>query len=177
MPCYKAAGNTSLSFIAREQRRHPSHPLSWNQLNYHWWKGAELSRIKLVVADDSDGFRRALVRFLSNYFSVLDAVADGRELINSATLVNPDVIVSDVCMPIFTGLEAMRELYANGLKIPFVFVSGGENTLGDHVSFVSKDKIAHQLVPAIHQSVSGSPFVSHRPLVSDDRRPGPVLLG
>jgi hypothetical protein len=47
-----------------------------------------------VVADDSDDFRRALARFLSNYFEILDAAADGRELINSATLVNPDVIVS-----------------------------------------------------------------------------------
>jgi CheY-like chemotaxis protein len=114
-----------------------------------------LSRIKLVVADDNDSFREALVRFLSNYFDVLDAVSDGGELIDSATLVNPDVIVSDVCMPLFTGPEAMHELYANGVKIPFVFVSAGENTLGDHLSFVSKDKITHQLVPAIQKSVSG----------------------
>ena len=114
-----------------------------------------MSRIKLVVADDNDSFREALVRFLSNYFDVLDAVSDGGELIDSATLVNPDVIVSDVCMPLFTGPEAMHKLYANGVTIPFVFISGGENLLGDHVSFVSKDKIAHQLVPAIHKSVSG----------------------
>jgi CheY-like chemotaxis protein len=114
-----------------------------------------LSRIRLVVADDNDAFRENLVRFLSRHFEVLDAVADGGELINSATLMNPDVIVSDVSMPVFTGLEAMHELYANGLKIPFVFVSAGENTLGDHVSFVSKEDIIHQLVPAIHKSVSG----------------------
>ena len=108
-----------------------------------------------MVADDNDDFREALVRFLSQYFDILDAVSDGGELIDAATLVNPDVIVSDVCMPLFTGPEAMHELYASGVRIPFVFVSAGANTLGDDVSFVSKDKIAHQLVPAIHKSVSG----------------------
>lgn len=135
----------------------------------------ELSKIKLVVADDSDGFRKALVRFLSNYFEVLDAVADGGELIDSATVVNPDVIVSDVCMPVYSGLEAMRELYANGLEIPFVFVSGGKNTLGDNVIFVSKDNITDQLVPAIHKSVSDSQFALRGPLVEDGRRSGPVF--
>jgi len=119
-----------------------------------------LARIKIVIADDDDDFRKALVRFLGNYFEILDAVGDGGELIHSATFMNPDVIVSDVCMPIFTGPEAMHELYANGFRIPFVFISGGENALGNHVSFVSKDKITHQLVPAIHKSVSGSLFVS-----------------
>jgi CheY-like chemotaxis protein len=108
-----------------------------------------------VVADDDDAFRDSLVRFLSKHFDVLDVVSDGGELIDSATLVNPDVIVSDVCMPLFTGPEAMHELYANGIRIPFVFISAGENTLGDHVSFVSKDEITHQLVPAIQKSVSG----------------------
>jgi CheY-like chemotaxis protein len=135
------------------------------------WKGEELSRIKLVVADDDDAFRRYLVWFLSNYFQILDAVADGSELIDSATLVNPDVIVSDVCMPVFTGPEAIHELYAKGHKIPFVFIGPGENILGDHVSFVSKDKIAHQLVPAIHKSVSGSLSVSRRLPAADGMLP------
>jgi CheY-like chemotaxis protein len=135
-----------------------------------------LAGIKLVVADDNDSFRKALVRFLSNYFVVLDAVTDGGELINSATLLNPDVIVSDVCMPIITGPEAMHELNTRGITIPFVFVSAGENKIGDHVLFVSKDKITHQLLPAIQKIVSDSPFVSHKTLTADDRRPGQVLL-
>ena len=131
-----------------------------------------MSRIKIVIADDDDAFRNSLVRFLHSHFEVLDAVADGGELIGSATVTNPDVIVSDVCMPVCSGPEAMHELYANGLKIPFVFISGGKDMSGDHVSFVSKDKITYQLVPAIQKSVSDSPFVSRGSAALDEKLPG-----
>jgi two-component system, OmpR family, response regulator Irr len=114
-----------------------------------------LSGIKLVVADDDDTFRESLVLFLTNYFEVLDAVADGEELINSVTLANPDVIVSDVYMPTITGPEVMQELDKLGIIIPFVFIGAMDDILGDHDLFVSKVNIAHQLVPAIHKSMSG----------------------
>jgi CheY-like chemotaxis protein len=131
-----------------------------------------MSRIKLVIADDDTSFRVGLVRFLSNFFDILDSVADGGELINSATLVNPDVIVSDVYMPVFTGPEAMNQLYADGIKIPFVFISAGENIFGDHISFVPKDKVAHQLVPAILRSASTSLLVLRGSPPPDGRFPG-----
>jgi CheY-like chemotaxis protein len=114
-----------------------------------------LARIRLVVADDNAEFLEELVRFLGNHFEVLAAVADGEELINSAILVNPDVIVSDVCMPVFTGPEAMQELHTRGIKIPFVLISADENASGKHTSFVFKDKIPNQLVEAIHKVISG----------------------
>jgi CheY-like chemotaxis protein len=114
-----------------------------------------LTRIRIVVADDNDGFLEELVRFLGNHFEVLDAVSDGGELINSAIVAGPDVIVSDVCMPVFTGPEAMQELHTRGIKIPFVFISAEENTFEKHTSFVSKDKIPYQLVQAIQKIISG----------------------
>jgi len=115
---------------------------------------ATLSKLKIVVADDHESIRRLLVRFLSHEFEVLDSVEHGMELMAAAILLNPDVIVSDVCMPRLSGPEAMDELNTRGLHIPFVFISSGENILGPQASFVSKQDILRDLVPAIYRAAA-----------------------
>ena len=113
-----------------------------------------MSKIKIVVADDHDTIRRLLVRFLSREFEVLDAVEHGLELMGAAIALNPDVIVSDVCMPRLTGPEAMDELKMRGLHIPFVFISSGANVVESRASFVPKENILRDLAPAIHRAAS-----------------------
>jgi CheY-like chemotaxis protein len=111
-------------------------------------------RIKLAIAEDNEVFRTLLVGFLSCYFEILDAVPDGRSLVDCVLLRNPDVIVSDVSMPIVTGPQAMHELSTRGINIPFVFISAGKNELAENLLFVSKAKIVDELLPAIQKSLS-----------------------
>jgi CheY-like chemotaxis protein len=119
-----------------------------------------LSKIKIVIADDHGDFRRLLVRFLSREFEVLDSVEHGMELIGSAIVLNPDVIVSDICMPRCSGPEAMDELNMRGLPIPFVFISSDETMMGPEALFVRKEDILKELVPAIFRAASGQPYSS-----------------
>jgi CheY-like chemotaxis protein len=113
-----------------------------------------MGKLRIVVADDHESIRRSLVRFLSHEFEVLDAVEHGIELMGAAISLNPDVIVSDVCMPRLTGPEAMDELKMRGIHIPFVFISAGENVIRPQASFVPKDEILKNLVPAIYRAIS-----------------------
>lgn len=78
--------------------------------------------LRVLVADDHEKMRVRLVQILEREFSVVAAVADGYELIEAATRLRPDVIVSDVLMPHLTGTEAMMTLNSGGIEIPFVFV-------------------------------------------------------
>ena len=78
--------------------------------------------LRVLVADDHEKMRICLVKILEREFSVVAAVGDGYELIEAATRLKPDVIVSDVLMPHLTGTEAMLTLNAGGAEIPFVFV-------------------------------------------------------
>ena len=119
-----------------------------------------MSKLRVIVADDHAALRHKLVLHLSCEFGVLDAVADGSELVNSALLLNPDVIVSDISMPQLTGLEAMNELSARGLSIPFVFISAGENMVEDRASFVAKIDLCNEIIPAIYTAASGRIYVS-----------------
>lgn len=119
-----------------------------------------MSKIKIVIADDHRDFRQLLVRFLSREFEVLDSVEHGMELIGSAIVLNPDVIVSDICMPRLSGPEAMDELNMRGLHIPFVFISSSKDALGTEASFVPKEDVLKNLVPAIYGAAAGRRYSS-----------------
>ena len=113
-----------------------------------------MSKLRIVIADDHENLRRHLVRFLSREFEVLDAAEHGLDLMAAAILLNPDVIVSDVYMPRLGGPEAMDELNMRGLHIPFVFISSGENVIRSNASFIPKEDIMKNLVPAIYRAAA-----------------------
>jgi CheY-like chemotaxis protein len=83
--------------------------------------------LRVLVADDHDSMRKCLVDVLDRDFVVIGAVSNGHDLINAAVRMQPDVIVSDVQMPLLSGTEAMRSLQDGGLDIPFVFVCSDES--------------------------------------------------
>ncbi len=119
-----------------------------------------MSKIRVIVAEDHEMLRRQLVQFLSSEFGVLDAVDNGMQLIDSALLLNPDVIVSDIFMPQLTGVQAMKELSAMGLNIPFVFISSDEALVGQRASFVAKTDLRDEIVQAIYAAASGQIYTS-----------------
>jgi CheY-like chemotaxis protein len=116
-----------------------------------------VGKLKLVIADDQEDFRRLLVRFLDPQFNILDSVGHGVELVGSAILLNPDVIVSDISMPMLSGPQAMEDLHMRGLHIPFVFISAGENAVESGALFVKKEDVLQKLVPAIYIAASKRP--------------------
>jgi len=66
---------------------------------------------RILVADDNSDMRQYLSRLLSEQYKV-EAVADGQAALHAAHTTLPDLIVSDVMMPILDGfglLKALRE--------------------------------------------------------------------
>ena len=80
---------------------------------------------KILIVDDEEPTRRALVRILganSNYS--VTVASDGVEGLELAKLDPPDLIVSDVTMPGLDGLkmvDAIRD--ALGRKVPVIFLT------------------------------------------------------
>jgi CheY-like chemotaxis protein len=96
---------------------------------------------------------------------VVAAVADGRKLVDAAMSLLPDVIVSDISMPLLTGIEAMEELHRKGYEIPFVLVSTANSGAEDYVkrgamAFVNKVDIGHDLLVAVFSAALGQVCVS-----------------
>ena len=67
--------------------------------------------LKILLAEDQDLVRDSLRRLLNSLgYDDVTAVADGSALVTRAQLQTPDLVITDVHMPLFDGLEAMDRL-------------------------------------------------------------------
>jgi DNA-binding NarL/FixJ family response regulator len=71
-----------------------------------------MGSLRLLVADDHDVVRKGVRALLEEQpgWEVAAEAADGREAVEKAKLVHPDVTILDLSMPELNGLEAAREI-------------------------------------------------------------------
>jgi DNA-binding NarL/FixJ family response regulator len=89
-----------------------------------------MSAARVLLADDHALFVEALAQLLAPKYDVVDIVEDGKALLDSWELHKPDVIVTDITMPIMNGLEAVRRLQKAGCTSKVVFL-----TMHDEIDF------------------------------------------
>jgi DNA-binding NarL/FixJ family response regulator len=72
--------------------------------------------IRVVLADDQELVRAGFQALLDaqDGIEVVGAAADGREAIELARKLEPDVILMDIRMPVLDGLQATREIAKDG---------------------------------------------------------------
>jgi DNA-binding NarL/FixJ family response regulator len=113
-----------------------------------------MRRLRILIAEDHEQMRRQLVRLLGPEFDIVGNVPDGGKLVDLAISLNPDIIVSDIRMPVLTGPEAMKVIHVAGYDIPFVLISisscGAEEFIKQGaMAFVEKLDIGYDLAPAV----------------------------
>jgi CheY-like chemotaxis protein len=89
---------------------------------------------KILVVDDESNIARILAYELKKEGYEVTTAKDGQEGLEKARAENPDLIVSDIMMPIMDGYEFCRQLKSDPRhrSIPFIFLtakSGDENKL------------------------------------------------
>ncbi|MBI3004894.1 MAG: response regulator [Ignavibacteriales bacterium] len=87
---------------------------------------------KVLVVDDDDAFRVAIVRVLQEEgFTIVEAT-DGADGLEKATRQNPDLIVSDVFMPNMNGFMMVEELQKDKRTsgIPIIMMTGAAQGAG-----------------------------------------------
>lgn len=95
-----------------------------------------VKRLKVLIIDDSAFMRRLISDMLSGdpNIEVADTARNGKEGLEKAKLINPDLITLDVEMPIMNGLETLEELMKLNPVPKVIMVSsltyeGGEATI------------------------------------------------
>jgi DNA-binding NarL/FixJ family response regulator len=85
---------------------------------------------RILIVDDSAVLREALRELLEeqNGWEVCGEAANGREGIDKAQQLEPDVIVLDLSMPVMNGIEAARELTRLLPSVPLLMWTDFETT-------------------------------------------------
>ncbi len=72
--------------------------------------------LRVVVAEDESIIRLDLVEMLrEDGFDVVAEVGDGRQAIDSARRMQPDLVILDVKMPVLDGISAAEEITQDGI--------------------------------------------------------------
>jgi DNA-binding NarL/FixJ family response regulator len=67
--------------------------------------------VRVLLADDHRMLRETLRRSLADFgVEVVGEAADGREAVEQAAALRPEVVLMDVTMPVLDGIEATREI-------------------------------------------------------------------
>jgi len=90
-------------------------------------------RNTVLIADDNAFIRTALYEIFEREpdIHVCAVVENGREAIEEACRLQPDLIVLDIAMPVMNGLEAARVLRQIMPSVPLIMYSANPNEVSE----------------------------------------------
>lgn len=114
--------------------------------------------VRILIADDHEVARQGIRALLEGHsgWEVCAEAKDGREAVELASSVNPDLILLDIGMPNLNGLEAARQILAASPQVPILILTMLDS---DHVvrevlragarGFLLKSDAGRDLVAAV----------------------------
>jgi DNA-binding NarL/FixJ family response regulator len=124
-------------------------------------------RTRILLADDRGDVLEEIRRLLAPEFDILRAVNHGGALVEAAAELRPDVVVSDLRMPVLGGIEAGAQILREGLCAAVIVL-----TMYDEPHLVSKALQAgirgyvlkvdagEELIAAVHAVLGGGQYLS-----------------
>ena len=132
-------------------------------------------RRRVLLADDHNWMLREVENLVASDFEVVGKVTDGIALVEAASKLQPDLIVTDLAMPGLTGLEASEVALKARPGLPIVLLTmHNELKFLEHAlrigvrGYVLKLAAAEDLINAMHCALNGQNFIS--PALNDCRR-------
>jgi DNA-binding NarL/FixJ family response regulator len=132
-----------------------------------------MQRARVLLADDHTIVAEGLKSLLKDQFELVGTVADGGQLIDAARKLRPDVIVTDLSMPVLSGLDALRRLKAERLEVRVIFLTmhadariAAEAFRAGAAGFLLKQSAGEELLTAIEDVLQGRTYLT--PLITKD---------
>ena len=126
-----------------------------------------MNRPRVLLGDDHQMVTEGLRRILDPEFEIVAAVDDGQALVRAVAEHNPDVVVTDISMPLLNGVDAARRIgnIAPATKIIFLTMHTDANYVRETFAagaagYVVKHSAAAELVTAIREVLKGRSYIS-----------------
>lgn len=127
-----------------------------------------MEEIKVMIVDDHSLIREGLTQILEleTDIKVIAQASNGREAVEQAIGLEPDVILMDINMPIQNGLSAIKELKSKGCQSSIIVLTIHEDreylleaiNIGAN-GYVMKDAEADHLIDAIRSVYYGDTYI------------------
>jgi DNA-binding NarL/FixJ family response regulator len=126
-----------------------------------------MSKTRVLLADDHAVVAQGLEALLKDAFDLVGVVHDGRALLDAAETLRPDVIVTDISMPLLNGIDAIRQIRASRPDTKIVILTmHGETHLAVNAfragasGYVLKVSPVEEFITAIKQVAQGRAYVT-----------------
>lgn len=122
---------------------------------------------RLLLADDHGEVRERIADMLKDNFDIVASVGNGQDALLATLTLNPDLLISDICMPLLDGIQLAYQLRISGCKTKIIFLTIHNDA--DYVQaafsagalgYVLKPNVGTDLMPAIQQALEGRQFTS-----------------
>ena len=113
-----------------------------------------MSKIKVLVVDDSSFFRRRISEFLSSHpqIEVIGQAVDGIEAVEQSITLSPDIITMDIEMPRMNGIDAVKKI-RESQKVPILMFSSLTHE-GAKATFDALDAGASDFLPKKFEEIA-----------------------
>jgi DNA-binding NarL/FixJ family response regulator len=127
-----------------------------------------MRRHTVLLADDHAIVTDGLSRILNEaHFNVVGAVRDGQQLLDAATRLHPDVIITDLSMPGLSGLDALVRLKAAHVQSKVIVLTmhhdadlAADAIRGGASGFLLKESAGDELLIAVRHALDGKVYIT-----------------
>jgi len=123
--------------------------------------------LRILIADDHEAVRKGVCAILSSRtdVEVCGEAENGKETIEKANALKPDLIILDITMPVLSGFEAAREIRRTLPKVPILILSMHESNqlIGEAKKigvqgYVTKTQVGSTLLDAVDKLLRHETF-------------------
>lgn len=126
-----------------------------------------MPKIRVLLAEDHTVVAEGLRSLLKDVFDLVGMVHDGRALLEAVETLHPDVIVTDISMPMLNGLDAIRQIRSKRPSARIVVLTMHDDT---HLAadafragisgYLLKTSAGDELINAIREVAQGRSYVT-----------------
>ena len=130
-----------------------------------------MKTVRILIADDHELIRKGIASTLAEVpgWTVVGEACNGREAVEMAQNLRPDIVVLDMTMPELNGLEATRQILSTrtGERVLILTAHESEQLVREVLNagaqgYVLKSDAGRALVSAVEALLDGRPFFTSK---------------